>query len=106
MSFESGEAGIILGGIQNHPEGVNEIVDFYKEIDNPTKAQVLTGINAVKKLGFVIGAKVKLPHDSEIGVVVSFNKANRGLYNGLCYPINVKFERGMFPYGADNLVLC
>jgi hypothetical protein len=69
-------------------------------IDEADKA-----IQEAKENGFVIGKKVKLTHDKEIGIVVGYNENPISGYPTARYPIMVQFERGKFEYTVRELKL-
>lgn len=93
------------------PEGawdrIKPVIEEMKAKE-PTAEAVAEAIQNAREAGFVLGAKVKLQGggpDEEVGEVLGFNEQTLGLYNGVRYPIYVKWERGTFEYGPDALEL-
>jgi len=81
---------VFLGKLEKEPDG---------------ERKMRSAIADAKEKGFVIGAKVKLLKDKEVGEVVGYNEATGGFYPGSRYPLIVKFERGTFEYGPGLLKL-
>jgi len=79
------------------------LVEGLKEPDGEKKMS--NEVAKAKELGFVPGAKAKLSHDAEVGEVVGYNEAVGGFYPGSKYPVLIKFERGTFEYGLEQLEL-
>jgi hypothetical protein len=78
----------------------------FQEMNDPKqKNETQSAITEAKRLGFVPGVRVKLINDDEIGEVEGYNQAVGGFYSGSRYPILVRWERGVFEYGVNDLEL-
>jgi hypothetical protein len=95
--------GAILG-INRSPENYDLLTSALKEtLDSNAVEKTTQAIKKAEALGFKIGVFVKLCSDPEIGKVVGYNKINDGFYPGDMYPVLVKFKRGIFEYGPNDL---
>ena len=64
-------------------------------------------IKEAKEQGFTEGRKVCLAGDAEgeQGEIIGYNTRTHSLYNGVRYPVLVKWARGVFEYSTDGLIL-
>lgn len=73
---------------------------------NQKRTTIADEIEAAKKAGFVVGAKVtrplggRKPGPDDVGEVVGYNTSEFGFYNGFENPVRVKFPNttDVYPY--------
>ena len=97
-----------MGPVPETPEQADALWKVFKpEMSKETEnlQTMRAAIEKAKELGFVPGAPVRWMDDPEIGEVISYNESIGSFYPGSRYPVRVKFVRGTFEYGLEDLTL-
>lgn len=92
-----------IKGCENETE-LTQVCDLIKEMKKPLEAVTNAVADSIAQ-GFIIGKKVKMVGDDEVGEIMKYNLSTVGFYTGDRYPIIVKFKRGTFEYSVESLTL-
>ncbi len=90
----------------NSQKEVDQVIDLAKTT-TVSSDSVKKAIRECEQQGFKPECKVMMvgDPDKEIGKLIKFNNSTIGFYAGNQYPMIVKFDRGTFEFGIDELTL-
>ena len=78
---------------QQREAALNTVHDIIKALKEkaPSDHEISTAHEIYKKLGYVPGAFVQLYDKPGLGIIMDYNTAKGGFYDGKRYPVVVKF---------------